>query len=88
MERLSRLPHRIDLLTLVRMYCEQVELTFWTSVIPLLDESHPIGAFIQQGYPILKRVDWQTTSRKVLLSTVLGIAAGITLGFLTKLVHP
>jgi hypothetical protein len=85
MERLSRLPLHADRFYQLRLIYERIELAFWYSVIPLLDETHPFGACVQHVYESLTGEDWTKVTRKAVLSAAAGIVLGVFLGILLKL---
>lgn len=72
--------------SLVRYLYEQIELTFWNALIPLMEENHPLGKCIQEIYAFTKGRAWKGVLSKALFWVYLGLTLGLTLGLLSSFV--
>jgi hypothetical protein len=87
MEKLLRYRPHADMGNTIRILYISFEITLWKSIIPLMDESHPIGILIQRLYEIYEKRTWTSSVEKILTWIILGFGFGFILGLFWNLIH-
>ena len=81
MERLKR-PQHLDKNTTmtVKTFLHRIELTFWDTLIPIMDKSSIIRFVLPRLYRLLHIEEFQQTVKYTILISLLGLFLGFVIG--------
>jgi hypothetical protein len=64
----------------IRFIYISLEIALWKNIIPLLNETHPVGILVQRLYEIYEKKIWITVVEKILTWIILGYGFGFIIG--------
>lgn len=69
----------------LRFIYTSLEISLWKNIIPLLEETHPVGLVIQKIYEIYEKKTWIHGIEKIFTWVILGLGSGFIMGLVWSL---
>ena len=70
----------------IKPITQRLELTFWSTIIPLMSESPLFQRMLREGYILASVTDEIVTARPVLSLSLAGLVLGFMIGFISGLI--